>query len=192
VKGIKIERKLVDDDQYSVINKRPQQLALVARRSREKHGASVFNNAFNTTIFAGGDTGATTNVISYVTIDSTGNATDFGDLTQIIYAVCGASNSTRGIFAGGQTDSAKINVIQYITIASTGNATDFGDLITINAQQGACASTTRAVFGGGAPGARTNVIQYVTIATTGNAIDFGDLIEPNYQFAGTSNVHGGL
>ena len=56
VKGIKIERKLVDDDQYSVINKRPQQLALVARRSREKHGASVFNNAFNTTIFAGGDT----------------------------------------------------------------------------------------------------------------------------------------
>ena len=56
VKGIKIERKLVDDDQYSVINKRPAQLALVARRSREKHGASVFNNAFNTTIFAGGDT----------------------------------------------------------------------------------------------------------------------------------------
>jgi len=56
VKGIKIERKLIDDDQYSIINKRPQQLALVARRSREKHGASVFNNAFNTTIFAGGDT----------------------------------------------------------------------------------------------------------------------------------------
>jgi len=56
VKGIKIERKLVDDDLYSVINKRPQQLALVARRTREKHGASLFNNAFNTTIFAGGDT----------------------------------------------------------------------------------------------------------------------------------------
>jgi phage major head subunit gpT-like protein len=55
-KGVKIERKLVDDDQYSIINKRPQQLALVARRSREKHGASVFNNAFNTSIFAGGDT----------------------------------------------------------------------------------------------------------------------------------------
>jgi len=55
-KGIKIERKLVDDDQYSIINKRPQQLALVARRTREKHGASVFNNAFNTSIFAGGDT----------------------------------------------------------------------------------------------------------------------------------------
>ncbi len=56
VKGIKIERKLVDDDLYSVINKRPQTLALVAKRTREKHGAAVFNNAFNTTVFAGGDT----------------------------------------------------------------------------------------------------------------------------------------
>ena len=58
VKGIKIERKLVDDDQYSIINKKPQQLALVARRTREKHGANLFNNAFNTNVFAGGDTKA--------------------------------------------------------------------------------------------------------------------------------------
>ena len=58
VKGIKIERKLVDDDVYSIINKRPQQLALVAKRTREKHGGSLFNNAFNTSVFAGGDTKA--------------------------------------------------------------------------------------------------------------------------------------
>jgi phage major head subunit gpT-like protein len=58
VKGIKIERKLVDDDLYSVINKRPMQLALVAKRTREKHGSSVFNNAFNTSVFTGGDTKA--------------------------------------------------------------------------------------------------------------------------------------
>lgn len=56
VKGIKIERKLVDDDLYSIINKRPQALAMVAKRTREKHGATVFNNAFNTTVFSGGDT----------------------------------------------------------------------------------------------------------------------------------------
>ena len=55
VKGIKIERKLVDDDQYNVINSRPKLLAMVARRTREKHGMSLFNNAFNTTVFAGGD-----------------------------------------------------------------------------------------------------------------------------------------
>jgi phage major head subunit gpT-like protein len=55
VKGIKIERKLVDDDLYSVINRRPATLALVAKRTREKHAASVFNNAFNTSVFSGGD-----------------------------------------------------------------------------------------------------------------------------------------
>jgi phage major head subunit gpT-like protein len=55
VKGIKIERKLVDDDLYNVINARPRQLAVIARRTREKHGASLFNNAFNTSVFAGGD-----------------------------------------------------------------------------------------------------------------------------------------
>ena len=55
VKGLKVERKLVDDDLYNVINQRPRTLALVAKRTREKHGASVFNNAFNTSIFAGGD-----------------------------------------------------------------------------------------------------------------------------------------
>jgi len=58
VKGIKVERKLVDDDQYNIINMRPKQLAVVAKRTREKHGASLFNNAFNTSIFAGGDTKA--------------------------------------------------------------------------------------------------------------------------------------
>jgi phage major head subunit gpT-like protein len=55
VKGIKIERKLVDDDLYSIINKRPASLALIAKRTQEKHASSVFNNAFNTSVFAGGD-----------------------------------------------------------------------------------------------------------------------------------------
>jgi len=74
VKGIKIERKLVDDDLYSVINKRPQQLALVAKRTREKHGASIFNNAFNTSVFAGGD-GAALCSASHTRVDQDGIAT---------------------------------------------------------------------------------------------------------------------
>jgi phage major head subunit gpT-like protein len=55
VKGMKIERKLVDDDLYSIINKRPAQLALVAKRTAEKHASSLFNNAFSTSVFTGGD-----------------------------------------------------------------------------------------------------------------------------------------
>jgi hypothetical protein len=47
VKGIVVERKLVDDDQYSVINQRARFLAMAYVRTMEKHGASVFNNAFS-------------------------------------------------------------------------------------------------------------------------------------------------
>jgi len=76
---------------------------------------------------AGGNTGASdyvnSNVIDYVTIASTGNATDFGDLTGMTgVKIKGASSETRGTFM--KTN----NNIVYVTIASTGNATDFGDL----------------------------------------------------------------
>lgn len=47
ISGFKVERKLVDDDLYNVIARRPQALAMSAMRTREKHAASVFNNAFS-------------------------------------------------------------------------------------------------------------------------------------------------
>src|SRR3990167_7247290 len=53
-KGFKVERKLVKDDLYAIINRKPSMLALSARRRRERDGASVFNNAFNSA-FTGGD-----------------------------------------------------------------------------------------------------------------------------------------
>ena len=39
--------------------------------------------------------------IQFVTVASTGNAQDFGDLTQDRHYASGVSNGTRGIFAGG-------------------------------------------------------------------------------------------
>ena len=53
-RGFKVERSLADDDQYNIINKRPKSLALAAMRTREKHAASIFINAF-TDAYAGGD-----------------------------------------------------------------------------------------------------------------------------------------
>jgi phage major head subunit gpT-like protein len=53
-KGFTVERKLVDDDQYGLITPQPRQLALAAMRTREKHAASIFNNAFSSS-YAGGD-----------------------------------------------------------------------------------------------------------------------------------------
>jgi hypothetical protein len=136
--------------------------------------------------------GGEVNNIMYITIASTGNATDFGDRTVSKVYSGGCSNSTRGMWGGGGNSSAS-NIIDYVTIASTGNATDFGDLTVARREgPGALASPTRAVWGGGYDDSSySNVMDYVTIASTGNAADFGDLF--NAQTAtGGSNAHGGL
>ena len=136
------------------------------------------------------------NVIDFITIASTGNATDFGDLTQRRGSLdCGFGNSTRGIFAGGYAPGDQ-NTIDFITIATLGNATDFGDTTFALSQAGGCASPTRGVIGGGIGGspsrAHSNIIQFVTILSTGNAADFGDLSQSRNALRGTSNAHGGL
>ena len=81
-----------------------------------------------------------TNTIDYITIGSTGNASDFGDLLLKCRQFGGTSNLTRGVACGGVHDTSpqsESNVIQYITIGSTGNATDFGDLTHSNRGTGA-------------------------------------------------------
>ena len=114
--------------------------------------------------------------IFYITMASTGNTSDFGDLLAANYALAGLADATRGVFGGGNA-SGRTNVIQYVTIASTGNATDFGDLLGATGDlAGNIASSTRGVFcGGNVSGYRVDVIQYITIQSTGNATDFGDL-----------------
>ena len=115
------------------------------------------------------------NVIDFVTIASTGDATDFGDLENKAYNVSGMSTRTRGVAACGQKGPsfAAVNTIEFITIASTGNANDFGDLSTVRVLVAVAASSSRGLFAGGHD--TTNVIDYITISSTGDALDFGDL-----------------
>ena len=54
--------------------------------------------------------------MEYVTIGSTGDVTDFGDLVAVNQQLSACAGSTRGIFGGGIPSSAS-DVIQYITIA---------------------------------------------------------------------------
>lgn len=147
-------------------------------------------------IVAGGnDAGGTrVNIINYVTIATTGNSTDFGDLGTPTNYTTGCSSSTRGLIAGGATASATSGTaaIDYITIATTGNSTGFGSLIISGTFIGAAAGLTRAVFAGGATSSgNVNVIQYVTIASTGSATDFGDLSAGLYLANGLSSANGG-
>ena len=123
---------------------------------------------------------------------STGDALDFGDLTQARGNMCyhTSSSSTRGIFAGGIIP-AQVNTIDYITIAATGNATDFGDL-TENRRLAFNVSTqTRAVFAGGYNNVQS--MDYVTIASAANATDFGEMVgKRRYSGGACSDSHGGL
>ena len=70
------------------------------------------------------------NTIQYVTIASTSNTTDFGDLAVATRTSMGASNNTSCFKMGGNTPSY-IATIEEFVIASTGNAADFGDLTVV-------------------------------------------------------------
>ena len=73
---------------------------------------------------AGGRDPSNTNIIDYITIATTGNATDFGDLLAANYYYASTSNSTRAVWLG---DQGLTNTTEYVTIATTGNAVDWGD-----------------------------------------------------------------
>ena len=159
------------------------------------YGPSAFSGASNSVtpapapraLFAGGAStgGPAVASIDYVTIGTTGDATNFGDLLNtasgFMMGCCGSS--TRSIFAGS---AATTNVIQFVSINSTGNASDFGDLLFGAQTAAAFSSATIGVFAGNASSS-TNIIQYITIATTGNAIDFGDLASAIGQNSGLAS-----
>ena len=114
------------------------------------------------------------NLIEYITISSTGNAFDFGDLSEAKNSAMPASDGVRGIYAGGATP-AQVKTIEFVQIASTGNSSIFGELSLNSTKSGTSGcNSTRAVFMGGNSPAANNIIQYITMATNGNALDFGD------------------
>jgi len=70
--------------------------------------------------------------MDYITIASTGNATDFGDFSSNRRYQSGVAGPTRLVLTGGLTTQGgtySISVtMEYLTIATTGNSTTFGDL----------------------------------------------------------------
>jgi hypothetical protein len=135
---------------------------------------------------AGGDPHSINN-IDYITIATTGNASDFGDLTDTFRIHEGLSDGSRGCFGGGtRAEDTNSDVIDYITISTIGNALDFGNLTNATDVVGALSNSVRGVFVGGI--GNVNLIQYITIATTGNASSFGDTSHSSFlKAAGSSD-----
>lgn len=178
------------------------------RNARSSGCGAVSNGSNDRGIFAGGrapdNDPLNADFIEYVTISSTGNGTDFGNLSAggRAYAYQAASNGTdeRGVFAGGEMGSGvldAVNVIEYITIGSTGNSTDFGDLSGIQKTGAGTSNDTNdrmLIIGGNdyssgdtVSTVATNTTSYLTITSTGNTADFGNLTTGRSNPAAFSN-----
>jgi hypothetical protein len=137
--------------------------------------------------------------IDYITIASTGNATDFGNMTASFYGRAAVSGGGRAVFAGGVQSNGQSYVgMEYITIATTGNATTFGNLEgNTRGSPAGVSDGIRGIIAGGAHGSTyLNSIEYITISTPGNGILFGtpagDLTLGRAFLAGTSDGERGI
>ena len=127
--------------------------------------------------------------IEYVNIATTGDASEFGELSVRPAGYTGSQNGheitggcgspTRGIFGGGAFGSPSTtatNLIQFINIKTLGNSVKFGELNNLSYGVSASSNSTRGLFYGGRTPSIHDTIDYITIATEGNATDFGNLL----------------
>jgi len=163
-----------------------------------RYGAGISNQTRG--LIAGAYQGSaavgTLNVIQYLTIATTGDTLDFGDMVADggtgVQGMGSCSSSTRGVTFGGGTPS-RINEMNYITIGTLGNSVDFGDLSAARYLCQGVSSSTRGVIGGGDNSGAVNIVEYITIATTGNATDFGDMMtarEHSGSEGGSNGIRG--
>ena len=126
-------------------------------------------------LFMGGTPSPDT--IDFITIDTKGDATDFGNLTSGRFTGGAFASQTRALYVAGElAPGAESNIVDYVTISSLGDAVDFGDSTTTRRYTLAAVSNkTRGIFGGGGTPSVTTSLDFFTIAATGNSSEFGDL-----------------
>jgi len=161
-----------------------------------RYGAGISNETRGLIAgaYQGSGASGTLNTIQYLTIATTGDTLDFGDMVADggtgVQGMGSCGSSTRGITFGGGTPTT-INEMNYITIGTLGNSVDFGDLSAARYLSQGVSSSTRGVCGGGDNSGAVNIIEYITIATTGNATDFGDMMTAREQ-AGSEGGSNGI
>ena len=127
------------------------------------------------------------NNIDFITITTTGNAQDFGDLTITKAFMAAAGSKTRAVFSRSYNGSGN-NTMDFVTIATLGDALDFGDATTTGWSAAGCGDSTRGLFGGGAP--TINNLEFFTFDSGGGATDFGDLYSKRDMGACSNSTRG--
>ena len=141
---------------------------------RGGRGRGVFGTGYNNA------PNSSFNSMQFVTIATTGNTEDFGDLADSSIAKGSFGSATRGFFAGGDSvpGQADNKAIEFTIFSSSGGGIDFGDMTATKSYLGGMSNDIRGFFVGGATTpeyVKQNVIEFVTMASTGNGNDFGDL-----------------
>ena len=148
--------------------------------ARGRHDA----HSNNTRMVTGGGQ-SSNNAMDLIIIPSTGNGTDFGNLTTGREGTGSCGSPTRALYGGGNHNpgtETSLNIIDYVTMSSTGNALDFGDLTSNRYFTAAMCNSVRSAWAQGfvVPSGAKTTIDFVTTASLGNAQDFGDAEQSRY------------
>ena len=136
----------------------------------------------NRGLYMGGNRGSSPNCsvnIDFITISTTGNSQDFGDMHTAVNQTSAFGSRKRAVSCGGNTPSDQYgNQDTYMTIFATlGNASDFYTLTATSKESTAYSNDIRGFY------VEPQVTQntYVNIESGGNFQDFGTLINKTEQ-----------
>ena len=105
--GFEVERALMDDDQYHIMDQKPKGMAEAEHRTRQKHGAQIFNNAFSVdTLFYNHSEGVALCSNSHTTTSGASTSTGFDNLTTVSLTATGVF-SARLLMVGYRGDQAE-------------------------------------------------------------------------------------
>ena len=145
-------------------------------------GGSETRGIFMFSMAASSPTRTVVDTIEFVTIASTGNSLDFGNLTAASQTHQCSSSPTRTLKYGGFNPNRTAE-IEFITTASTGNAQNFGELTRACGRAGVCGNATRGIYAGGEDDAAlTDEAEKIEYATLGNAVEFGDVVGSGREY----------
>ena len=128
------------------------------------------------------------NTLNLITIATTGDATDFGDLSYGGAYRGGLASSTRGIFASASNDET----YDYVTISSQGGANDFGEAPDDTRNGATFNNSVRGFNAGGSDPVHKSNIRGMIIASTGSFFDAGDLTQVGVYMSGASSPTRGI
>ena len=114
-------------------------------------------------------------------INTLGNSSEFGELTEASGNGMGASDGSRGIITHSDAD------VDFVNILTDGNATLWGDQHTNQIQAGAASDGSKAIMFGGEIGSAVDNIGYLQINNLGYAADWGGELSGARRYLGATS-----